>query len=239
MIRYIAVSVYGALVFTLGLLLSIVRPFHHDTNWTISQILGPGGYFLMGVKFKVYNRELIEQVKPAVIVCNHQNNLDMFYGAMLCPHRMAILGKTSIIFVPFFGLYFWLAGNLFIDKKNSRKSKDTMKQVTEKIKEKRLSVWVMPEGTRSRGRGLLPFKRGAFITAIDAGVPILPLVVSDTETGIDLSRFKAGHVIAKALPAISTEGMTRADSKELAERVHALMKAEIEILNREVASLKS
>ncbi len=72
------------------------------------------------------------------------------------------------------------------------------------LKESDVSVWMFPEGTRSRGRGLLPFKTGAFHAAIGAGLPIIPIVCSSTG-GVKLNRWNNGHVIVEMLPPISTE----------------------------------
>lgn len=61
---------------------------------------------------------------------------------------------------------------------------------------------MFPEGTRSRGRGLLPFKTGAFHAAIAAGVPIIPVCVSTTSNKINLNRLHNGLVIVEMLPPI-------------------------------------
>jgi 1-acyl-sn-glycerol-3-phosphate acyltransferase len=59
-----------------------------------------------------------------------------------------------------FGLLYWLTGNLLIDRNNRAKAHGTIAQVVKHIQKRNISVWMFPEGTRSRGRGLLPFKTG-------------------------------------------------------------------------------
>ena len=78
----------------------------------------------------------------------------------------------------FVGELYWLTGNILIDRANRSKAMDTISQVAEQIKKNKVSVWMFPEGTRSRGRGLLPFKTGAFHAAIAAQVPIVPIPVA-------------------------------------------------------------
>ena len=72
------------------------------------------------------------------------------------------IGKKSILWMPLFGQIYWLSGNILIDRANRARAFETLAQTAVKIKEKCLSIWIFPEGTRSRGRGLLPFKAGAF-----------------------------------------------------------------------------
>lgn len=93
---------------------------------------------------------------------------------------------------------------------------------------------MFPEGTRSRGRGLLPFKTGAFHAAIAAGVPIVPICVSSTN-GIKLNRWSNGKVIIEMLPPIDTSGYTKERVRELSEHCRNLMLAKIEQLDAEVA----
>lgn len=214
-IRFILAILYGAFCFVVGIAISILRPFHPDNNWLISRLLGPVGFRILGLEFKSYNRELLSSVQPAVIISNHQNNLDMFPGAMMCPRRMAILGKTSIKWIPFFGQFFWLAGNLFIDRYDAKKSKVAMSKLTKKIVDAKRSIWIMPEGTRSRGRGLLEFKKGAFITAKNAGVPIIPVVFSSYHDRFNFNALKSGKIIAYVLDPITKEEVEALSVEEL------------------------
>ena len=103
------------------------------------------------------------------------------------------------------------------------------------MKKRDLSVWMFPEGTRSRGRGLLPFKTGAFHAAIAAGVPIVPICVSNTNNKINLNRWNNGHVIVEMMTPIDTSGYTKDQVRELATHCHQIMADKIEKLNQEVA----
>ncbi|MCG6450762.1 1-acyl-sn-glycerol-3-phosphate acyltransferase, partial [Vibrio parahaemolyticus] len=97
-----------------------------------------------------------------------------------------------------------------------------------------VSVWMFPEGTRSRGRGLLPFKAGAFHAAIGAGVPIIPIVCSSTDK-LRLNRWNNGHIIVEMLSPVSTEGLGKEHVRELSQRCHQEMKAKLQALDDEVA----
>ena len=125
-----------------------------------------------------------------------------------------------------------------INREDKSKARDTIKQVAEAIHHRDLSVWVYPEGTRSKGRGLLPFKTGAFRMAIEAGVPITPMCTSTTHNKIDLNRVNNGIVITEMLEPIDVSGYKLSDARELANRCHALMAEKIAELDAEVARLE-
>ena len=98
---------------------------------------------------------------------------------------------------------------------------------------------MFPEGTRSRGRGLLPFKTGAFHAAIAAGVPIIPVCVSNTSNKIKLNRWNNGLVIVEMLPPIDTSAWSKDQVRDLAKHCREVMKAKIDELDREVAERES
>ncbi|GAD31810.1 1-acyl-sn-glycerol-3-phosphate acyltransferase [Photobacterium leiognathi lrivu.4.1] len=157
---------------------------------------------------------------------------------MLRP-RTVSLGKKSLVWLPFFGQLYWITGNILIDRENKSKARNTIQQVADAIHSRDLSVWVYPEGTRSKGRGLLPFKTGAFRMAIEAGVPIIPVVISTTHNKIDLNKWDNGTVIAEMLPPIQTTGLKATQARELAEQCHQLMADKIAQLDNELAERKS
>lgn len=99
-------------------------------------------------------------------------------------------------------------------------------------------MFIYPEGTRNKNRGLLPFKKGAFKTAIMGQVPIIPVVMSpyyfiDGKKGT----FDKGHIIVKALEPIPTKGLVDADHEDLMERTRVVMLAEYEKIAAEVDEL--
>lgn len=184
-------------------------------------------------------QERIKGVGRAVYISNHQNVFDFVTSPGMVRPRTVSIGKKSLLWIPFFGPLYWITGNILIDRENKAKARDTIKQVADTIHARNLSVWMYPEGTRSKGRGLLPFKTGAFRMAIEAGVPIVPMVVSSTHNKIDLNQRDNGTVIAEYLDPIDTSEMTMQDARELAERCHEMMLNHIAKLDAEVATLNT
>ena len=145
------------------------------------------------------------------------------------------VGKKSLLWIPFFGQLYWLTGNLLIDRNNRAKAHGTIAEVVDQFKKRRISIWMFPEGTRSRGRGLLPFKTGAFHAAIAAGVPIIPVCVSNTSNKINLNRLNNGLVIVEMLPPVDTSKYGKDQVRELAAHCRELMVQHIAQLDKEVA----
>lgn len=197
--------------------------------------LGPK---ILGLKIILRNAEILEVSRPCVFISNHQHNLDIIPGSHTLPKRTVSLGKRSLIYIPIFGQFYWLAGNILINRSNKKSAFDTMDEAARSIKEKNTSVWIMPEGTRSKGRGLLPFKKGPFITAIKADVSIVPIAISNYVKRINLNRWNAGTIIVEVLPALSTKGMSLDDVNDLKDKAFTLMKNKIAELDAEVDALK-
>lgn len=92
--------------------------------------------------------------------------------------RLAIISKKEIFYFWPFGPSAWLCNVQYIDRTNRKSCISTLQQVCSNIINDRLRVFFYPEGTRNHGHGMLPFKKGAFTTAIQAQVPIIPMVIA-------------------------------------------------------------
>ncbi|MBT7610801.1 MAG: 1-acylglycerol-3-phosphate O-acyltransferase [Bacteriovoracaceae bacterium] len=233
-IRYLFFFLY--LIFNtglVGLIICIFRPFHADNSWLTCQFMGQPMKLIMGLKYIIRGKEIIDPSRPCVFISNHQNNIDLIAGSLALPHRTVSLGKTSILYIPVFGLFYWLSGNILINRTNKRKAKESMEKVTYAIKNKNISVWVMPEGTRSRGRGLMPFKNGAFRTAIDAEVPIVPICFNTYSKTANYNKLHSGTIACQVLNPIQTTGLVKSDAAKLAKKCHALMSEALEKLDQE------
>ena len=221
--RLVAVCAYFVLFSFMALAYSCIRPFHPNNTRTVLKFLLPT-YWMMNLKVIPINKPQINF--PVVYVVNHQDLLDVFYFAKIWPKNCSGVGKQEIAWVPVFGTAFWLAGNLFINRGDRDKARAVVDQMADKIISLNRSIFIMPEGTRSRGKGLLPFKKGAFLTAIKAGVPIVPLCVSST-ANVTLSDWAPKPGLIEFLAPISTEGLQAEDAERLALECHELMKAKI------------
>ena len=233
-IRAIIVVIYSILVCVFGCLYCLLSPRNPKHVATFGHMFGRLAP-VFGLKVEKRFPVNYSQHSKAIYIANHQNNYDMVTASNIVQPPTVTVGKKSLLWVPFFGLLYWLTGNLLIDRNNRAKAHGTIAQVVKHIQTRNISVWMFPEGTRSRGRGLLPFKTGAFHAAIAAGVPIIPVCVSTTSNKINLNRIKNGLVIVEMLPPIDTSSYGKDQIRELAAHCHDVMAKKIDELDKEVA----
>lgn len=199
-----------------GIVFSSIRPFHRENNYKLARWLYKFTYPIFRIKVEHVGLENFDKVEaPYIIVSNHQSNLDVFILGSMMPKYTVALGKKDILYLPFFGQLFWIAGNIVIDRYNRGKAMQAMRKVSEVMKKEGKVVWIMPEGTRSRTGELLPFKKGAFYTAIAGELPIVPVVFSNIFKDVDLGKYDSGTVKLRVLDPISTKGKTNDDVREL------------------------
>src|SRR5699024_1458963 len=131
---------------------------------------------------------------------NHQSALDLIVFGEIFPTKSVVIGKKQLAYIPIFGWLFALAGNLLIDRGHHKKAMSTM-QVAHNALLKGDSLFIFPEGTRTVGATLKKFKSGAFYTALQAGVPLVPLVASTYEGNL-YKGWGAGTALVKIMPPI-------------------------------------
>jgi 1-acyl-sn-glycerol-3-phosphate acyltransferase len=118
----------------------------------------------------------LDPARPSIYVANHQSQLDIPALALAMKPDFRMVAKRELLYIPVFGWALWLAGFVFIDRTDRAKAIRSLDRTTRMIR-KRTSVVVFAEGTRSPDGRLLPFKKGGFILALQAGVPIVPVSI--------------------------------------------------------------
>lgn len=234
-LRIFALAIFAILMFVFGCGYCLLSPRNPKHVFTFGRYFGRMSK-VFGIKLELRIPEDAYSRGQHVYVANHQNNWDLFTVSSAVTPKVVTVGKKSLAWMPLFGQLYWLTGNILIDRANRSKAVGTIDQVVDNLKGSDVSVWMFPEGTRSRGRGLLPFKTGAFHAAIGAGLPIIPIVCSSTG-GVKLNRWNNGHVIVEMLDPINTEGYDKSNVRELANLTREQMSAKLEELDKEVVEL--
>ncbi|CZF84754.1 1-acylglycerol-3-phosphate O-acyltransferase [Grimontia marina] len=234
-LRLLAVALFAIFMLVFGCGYCLFSPRNPKHVYTFGRMFGKLSS-LFGIKLDLRQSEASKDVGTCVYIANHQSNWDLVTVSNAVRPRAVTVGKKSLAYIPIFGTLYWLTGNILIDRNNRSKAMGTIGQVVDQVKNKDVSVWLFPEGTRSRGRGLLPFKTGAFHAAIGAGVPIVPIVCSSTKH-LSASRGDNGHIIVEVMDPISIEGYDKDNVRELAKKCHDIMAAKLAELDAEVAEL--
>ncbi|XP_064648981.1 1-acyl-sn-glycerol-3-phosphate acyltransferase alpha-like [Lineus longissimus] len=217
----------------------LFRPFDVENYRIVGWMLLKTVHFIMQIKIDIRNKENTLSDKPAIMVCNHQSSIDLLGMMSIWPSRCTGMAKKSLLYAGPFGPSAWLAGTIFIDRFQPGKARETMRGTVDLIKKKNVKVWVFPEGTRNHDGNMLPFKKGAFHLAIQAQIPIIPVVISTYDTFMNKKRkfFKSGKCILTCLPPVSTEGLTADDVNSLTERVRDQMVAVFKASSDEIREI--
>lgn len=151
---------------------------------------------------------------------------------------MTVFAKKELIYVPAFGYACYVSDLIFVDRKTGEgreKAKADMNKAMEKLKKNKTKLLIFPEGTRRSTGKIHDFKKGAFHTAIQHEVPIVPIVFSSYHF-IDNKKkiFNDGEIIITALPEVSTKGLTYDDIDMLIENIHKEMSKVYDATNLEV-----
>jgi 1-acyl-sn-glycerol-3-phosphate acyltransferase len=161
---------------------------------------------------------------PAVFAANHTSILDipLLFGYL--PADFRIVHKRSLYVVPVIGLYLYVAGHIGIDRANPFRARRSLSRAAGRIARGE-SVVLFPEGTRSRDGTVRPFKKGSFVIALEAGVPVVPVSLAGVKplTPHGLLRLRAGTVRLAVHEAIPTAGRGLDHAQALAEETRTIV----------------
>ncbi|NWY05748.1 PLCA acyltransferase, partial [Nothoprocta ornata] len=210
----------------LAVIASIPRGRNLENIKYLQMLLLPLKY-IFGIKIVVKGKENLRTKKPAVLVLNHQNSLDIMVMMEILPSRCVPIAKKEILYMGTFGLACWFSGIIFINRKKREESINILTEVAHSMNKENFRVLIFPEGTRNHAGSMLPFKRGAFQLAVKAQVPIIPVVISSYDSFYSQKerRFTTGKSTIQILPAVETLGLGPDDVPKLTEQVRDSMLA--------------
>jgi 1-acyl-sn-glycerol-3-phosphate acyltransferase len=188
---------------------------------------------LSGVRVRVRGLENLDPRQSYVFIANHRSFLDT---AMLFYHlrrRIGILAKKELLKVPILGYGMGFVNILAIDRTNRERALRTTKAATDRLRAN-ISFGVFAEGTRARPGELLPFKKGGFYMAVEAGVPVVPVAIKYTDElmGKGTGVARPGLAEMVILQPIETAGLTGGDVKHLTEQTRAVIAEELGVGGR-------
>jgi 1-acyl-sn-glycerol-3-phosphate acyltransferase len=212
-----------------SLLTLFLSLFGADCTHRFASFWGKGALLFAGIQIEIEGREHLPSSGPALFMANHTSSFDIptLYAGL--PMQFRWLAKQELFDIPFFGTAMRRVGYIPIDRRDRKKSLQSLKEAAERIRSG-TSVVIFPEGTRSDDGKLLPFKRGGFSLALQSGAPIVPVVIlgSRNITPKGSLRVTAGKVSIRFLAPISTHNLNSDEQESLSDRVHAAIDAALQ-----------
>lgn len=220
------ILVYGTFVLVVSLFGMRSRPGNILDR--IPRLFSRGVMRAAGARVVVHNPEKILGEQTAVYVANHVSWFDIFALASVLPHYRFI-AKAELRKVPIFGAAAGKIAAIYVDRKSRKAAFDAYRVAAAQVKEG-VSVVVCPEGTRGESYSLRPFKKGPFVLAIAARVPIVPVVVYGTREVQPKGayRVRAATIEITVLDPIPTSGRGYDDRDALMREVWVPMASELQ-----------
>ena len=221
---YSFLQIISVLVFTsvFGVTAMILSPFnpsgrlvHWFARWWARTLLWVGR-----ISVRLDGLDNIPAGKPCVLVANHASAADIpiLFGSL--PIQFRIIAKDTLFHIPVLGWCMRLAGYISVNRSNPKKAIRSLKKAARQIREGYPAV-VFPEGTRTRTGELQPFKTGAFLLAIESGVPVVPVGISGSYDILVRGSMRIrpdAQVVLRIGPPIETAGFTTRDRRSLSEQ---------------------
>ena len=180
------------------------------------------GLALVGVRVEVRGFELTDPKQTYIFTPNHQSFIEVPLLVTFLKRNLAYLAKKELFKYPIWSQGIRLIGVVPVDRSNTQAAVESARLATEKLRRGK-SYAIYPEGTRSRDGRLLPFKKGAFMMAIDAGVPVVPVSISGSTKIMPKGQIKIfpSTVYITVHEPISTDSYSRENITELMKRTRA------------------
>ncbi len=205
-LRSIAATVSLVPSFAAGLPIYALTGSRRDAlNFSLS-LFADAASALINLDLDVKGEAHLWSRRPAVFIFNHQSKADVVIVARLLRQDIAGVGKQEIKRMPVIGKVLELGGVVMIDRKNAASAIEAMAPLVDAMRREGKSVVLAPEGTRTVSPKLGPFKKGAFHLAMQAGVPIVPIVIhnaGDVAPKGDFV-FRPATVDVEVLPPVET-----------------------------------
>ena len=191
----------------------------------------PGLIWGAGVRLRVEPLPRVDWSAPHIFVMNHESMIDIPIAFAVLPPNIRFVAKKVLKYVPFLGWYMWLTGMVFVDRTNRSQATGSLTKAGAQIRNG-ATILAYPEGTRSVDGTILPFKKGPFVVALAAGVPVIPVAISGSGRVLPSGGFslRAGEIRVKIGAPIETLGRPPGDREALLREVRSAVIA----LHREI-----
>lgn len=213
----------------LYLIIYLIRRINRRTSVAISQVIVVAALnivlFLSGVKRTVIGRENVPKNEAVLYVANHRSFFDIPVAYVSVPTLTGFVARKEIAKVPFLSYWMRLLQCLFLDRDDIKQGLKTILKGIEQINDG-YSIFIAPEGTRSQGTEMRPFKEGSFKMAEKTGCAIIPVSISNTEAAFEQQTpwIKSAPVIIEYGKPIYLKDLDKDQRKFLGSYVQEIIK---------------
>ena len=217
------IYLYTAVMGTLSLALSLRDPAGRRQHWcarTWSRMIAR----TVGARVEVRGVEALREGESYVFLSTHQSYTDIPVMLGYLPAQLRIAAKREVFQIPFLGWHMRRAGHISINRGSTQEAVEALRRAAAEIRPG-VSVFLFPEGTRTRDGSLQPFKKGGFRFALQTGLPVVPVTILGTRQLLprDSFVFRPGPVRMHLDPPVPTAGLTDADLPALMQTVRDAM----------------
>lgn len=184
-----------------------------------------------GLKVEISGLENLDRSQSYIFLSNHQSAFDIPVLITAIPFNTRFIAKKELSKVPVWGWVVSNMGHVMIDRRNITKAKESIREATDIIKRRKLSIIAFPEGTRTRDGLVRPFKKGVFFIALHTGLPIVPVSIRGAyEIYPHHTRwsYQPGTIRVKFHPPVDPEPYSADSKDELISKVRDIIRKEVE-----------
>lgn len=205
-----------------------------DTPHKMAQAWARQLLYVGGIGVTIRGLDNITPGRSYIYMANHQSNYDIPVLLGRLPVQFRWLAKAELFKIPVFGHSMRGCGYISIDRSNRKLAFASLAEAAETIRSG-TSVMIFPEGTRSEDGDIKSFKKGGFVLSVDAGMPIVPIILTGTFDIMPKGRFmvRRGPVTMTICPPIETADYTRKTKDQLIEKVRETMITTFEAIKAE------
>lgn len=207
---------------TLAMVFALLFGQRAGSFW--GRVWAAGTCMVSFVRVTVTGKEYLSETQSYVFVANHSSSYDIYSMYGFLGRDIRWMMKKELFRVPFLGLACKLVGHISVDRSNPKKATETLK-IAQKTLQNGTSVVFFPEGSRTRTGKMGSFKRGAFITAQEIGLPVVPVAIKGA---FDIMRpgtkiIKPGHIYLHIQPPYVLKSASKEEMQADVNHVHDII----------------
>lgn len=215
------VVLWTGVIGSIGLILSIFE-WRGKILGNFARIWSKILLWAAGIKYTVIGLENVDRNKEYIFAGNHESAFDIPLAFAGIRHHLVSISKIELKWIPIMGWAMQAAKHIFVDRKNHSKALESLKNAAVSLQKNPRSVFLFPEGTRSKDGRIHQFKKGGLLLGIEAQIPIVPMALCGTGSVAQKGewKLKSNRIELRIGKPIDTKGLEYKDRNKLTEMVY-------------------